>query len=306
MEVGVIRVARFLMQALGKVQPLSFDGGAGAAPLAVSGATPWVGVPFELHATRPIEGDRDSGPPRGEQSALVVIEGSMDVVLRENGRDVRYRSSPGSLSLHAHEDRPVLRRVTGSGKIMAVRIPQSWHERLMQAGAPARFRYQPPSAPDETIRALATAMCTEVTRGAPSGALYGESLSLAFLSYVMERLPSAPMRVRGALSEDQKRRVARYVEERLHEDISVSELAALCSLQARHFTTLFRRAFGRSPYRYVIDRRLARGAQLLVRSSSDVDAIALGLGFSSASHFTAEFRRAFGTTPRRYARGVGC
>ena len=105
------------MQALGKVRPLSFDGGVGAAPLAVSAATPWIGVPFELHATRPVEGDRDSGPPAGEQSALVVIEGSMDIVLRERGRDVRYRTSPGSLSLHAHDERPVLRR-TGSGKIM--------------------------------------------------------------------------------------------------------------------------------------------------------------------------------------------
>jgi len=291
------------MQALGQVRPLSFDGGVGAAPLASSGATPWVGVPFELHATRPVEGDRDSGPPSGEQSALVVIEGSMEIVLRERGRDARYRCSPGSLSLHASDERPTLRRVTGSGKIMAVRISQTWHERLLQGGAPAHFTYQPPGAPDETIRALATAMCTEVTRGAPNGALYGESLSLAFLAYVMERLPSSPMRVRGALSEDQKRRVSRYVEERLHDDVSVSELAGLCGLQARHFSTLFRRAFGRSPYRYVIDRRLARGAQLLLNSGSDVDAIALGLGFSSASHFTAEFRRAYGSTPRRYARG---
>jgi AraC-like DNA-binding protein len=295
-------VARFLMQALGKVQPLSFDGGVGQAPLAVSRATPWAGVPFELHATRPVEGDRDSGPPAGEQSALVVIEGSMDVVLREHGRDVRYKSSPGSFSLHASDDRPVLRRVIGSGKIMAVRIAPEWHERLLAGGAPARFSYQPPSAPDETIRALATAMCTEVTRGAPNGALFAESLSLAFLAYVVERLPSSPMRVRGALSDDQKRRICRYIEDRLHDDISVSELAGLCGLQARHFTTLFRRAFGRTPYRYVLDRRLARGAQLLVKSSSDVDAIALGLGFSSASHFTAEFRRAYGETPRRFAR----
>lgn len=295
-------VARFLMQALGKVRPLSFDGGVGAPPLAVSADTPWVGVPFELHATRPIEGDRDSGPPAGEQSALVVIEGSMDVVLRERGRDVRYRCSPGSLSLHASDERPTVRRVTGSGKMMAVRIPPSWHERLLVGGAPARFSYQPPGAPDETIRALATAMCTEVTRGAPNGALYAESLSLAFLAYVVERLPTSPMRVRGALSEDQKRRIVRYIEERLHDDVSVSDLAGLCGLQARHFSTLFRHAFGRSPYRYVIDRRLARGAKLLVSSGSDVDAIALGLGFSSASHFTAEFRRAYGTTPRRYSR----
>jgi AraC family transcriptional regulator len=110
------------------------------------------------------------------------------------------------------------------------------------------------------------------------------------------------MQVRGALSAPQQARLRRYIEDRLHEDLSVSDLADLCGLRPRHFSTLFRRAFGQTPYRYVIDRRLARGADLLTTSSCDVDEIALRLGFASASHFTSEFRRLYQTTPRRYAR----
>jgi AraC family transcriptional regulator len=80
----------------------------------------------------------------------------------------------------------------------------------------------------------------------------------------------------------------------------VSDLANLCGLRARHFSSLFKRAVGKTPYRYVIDRRLERGAEMLRQSGSDVDDIALRLGFASASHFIAEFRRTYKTTPRRY------
>ncbi len=291
------------MQALGAVRPLSFDGGGSTPPLLVSAKTPWAGVPFELHATRPFEGDRDGGPPAGEQTALVVIEGSTEVLLRERERETAYRCAPGTLSLHSHDERPVVRRVRGSGKMLAVRIDRGWHERLLHLGAPVAIRYQAPSAPDATIRALATAMCTEVACGAPHGPLFAESLSLAFLSYVLERMPTTgAMRVKGALSPEQARRITRYIDERLNESVSVSDLAALCGLRARHFSSLFKRALGKTPYRYVLDRRLERGAALLVQTSADVDDIALQLGFASASHFTAEFRRSYHTTPRRFRR----
>lgn len=298
-----VLMSRFMMQALGSVRPLSFDGGGTTPPLLVSAQTPWAGVPFELHATRPFEGDRDGGPPAGEQTALVVIEGSTEVLLRERERETAYRCAPGTFSLHSHDERPVVRRVKGSGKMLAIRIDRAWHDRLVHLGAPVAIRYQSPSAPDATIRALATAMCTEVARGATHGPLYAESLSLAFLSYVLERIPPSEMRVHGALSSEQARRVTRYIDERLHDSLSVNDLAALCGLRARHFSSLFKRALGKTPYRYVIDRRLERGAKLLLQSSADIDDIALRLGFASASHFTAEFRRAYDVTPRRYRRG---
>jgi AraC family transcriptional regulator len=188
---------------------------------------------------------------------------------------------------------------------MVLRITEAFRERLLYGGASMQLGYQAPVSADPTVRALCQAMRTDVERGAPTGPLFAESLSMALLSYAVERLPSqrSPMRVKGLLSAAQQQRLRRHIEERLHENVSVGDLAALCGLQARHFSTLFRRAFGKTPYRYVIERRLARGAEQLGKTSADIGELALRLGFCSSSHFAVEFRRFYGVTPRGYARG---
>jgi AraC family transcriptional regulator len=166
--------------------------------------------------------------------------------------------------------------------------------------------FQPPMAADPTLRDLALAMCREAAAGARSGSLFADSLSLAFLAYALDRLPTSRMRapVHGRLSDGHQRRLSRYIDERLHEDLRVDELAALCGLRERQFTTLFKRTFGKTPYRYVIDRRLARGAELLRAGHHDVAEIGSCLGFCSSSHFSSEFRRSFGLSPTHYARAL--
>jgi AraC family transcriptional regulator len=145
-------------------------------------------------------------------------------------------------------------------------------------------------------------MRDEIARGAPSGALFAESLSLALLSYASQRATEAPFEVREGLSAAQRRRLAQYIREHLHEDLSVAELGAQVGLGARRFTTLFRAAFGATPHRYVLRERLNEGARLLARGDQAITDIALQTGFCSHSHFTSTFRAAFGTTPQRYAR----
>jgi AraC family transcriptional regulator len=103
------------------------------------------------------------------------------------------------------------------------------------------------------------------------------------------------------LSELSCRRIRNYVLDRLNEDLTLSELSNLVGLHPRHFSTLFRRAFGKTPHRYVIDQRLAEGARLLANGGQDIADIAFRVGFSSQSHFAAAFRQAFGQTPRKYA-----
>lgn len=291
-----------MMQSLGSVRPLSFDGGAASPPLLLSAACgEWSGVPFELHRTRPFERDRDSGPPGGEQTLVVLLEGQTELVIGAPGRERIHRSGPGSISFHTPEDRPLVRRAAGSGKLLAVRVTRHWRDRMLAHGG-STPSFQPPMAPSETLRSLAAALCHEVANGAGSGSLFAESLSLSLLSYAFERLPIKQVPVRGALSDVQRRRLRRYIDERLSEDLRVAELAGLCGLGARQFSTVFQRAFGKSPYRYVIDCRVARAAQLLLVGGADLEEVAMRVGFSSASHFSTEFRRAFGTPPARYAR----
>jgi AraC-like DNA-binding protein len=297
-------MSRFMMHALGAIRPLSFDGGGGDVPILTSADRGWHGVPFEVHRSRPFIGERDSGPPSGQLTLIVVVEGATQLVFRQKSREVEYTCAPGTLSVHTPDDRPRLVRVTGTAKLVAVRLEDAWRERLLQHGAPIRPAFQPPMAADPTLRELAVLMCREAANGSAAGSLFADSLSLAFLSYALDQLPTTRMHapVRGVLSDGHQRRLRRYIEERLHEDLRVDELAALCGLRSRQFSTLFKRTFGKSPYRYVLDRRLARGAELLRAAGRDVAEISNRLGFCSSSHFATEFRRSYGVSPTRFAR----
>jgi AraC family transcriptional regulator len=297
-----VAVSRIMMQAQGGVRPLSFDAAGSAEPLLRSAATGWAGLPFELHQTMPTEDAFRAAPPPGQHQLRVIVDGSFEVVMRSQGRYVRWRAVPGAMSFHSGVG-PRPTRVVGSAKALVVELSEAWLKRLLHEGAPPPPGIHGVADADTTACSLARAMCAEVERGAPTGALFADSLSMALLSYALDRVPlgPAPMQVSGALSDGQCRKLKRYIDERLMEELRLPDLASVCGLRPRHFTTLFRRAFGVPPHRYVLQRRLARGADYLSSSGFEIAEIALRTGFSSQSHFTTAFRRAFGVTPRRYA-----
>jgi AraC-like DNA-binding protein len=82
-----------------------------------------------------------------------------------------------------------------------------------------------------------------------------------------------------------------------------AELEALTGLSRYELARQFRTAYGTSPYRYSLMRRLdfAR-SQLGVEASPPLVELALAAGFVDQAHFTRMFRAAFGVAPGRYAR----
>ena len=90
------------------------------------------------------------------------------------------------------------------------------------------------------------------------------------------------------------------IEARLASSISLEELAAAACLSPFHFSRLFRRAIGKSPIRYVAERRVRSAQAMLASRTAPLAAIALEGGFGSQSNFTRVFRKLTGTTPGRY------
>ena len=78
-----------------------------------------------------------------------------------------------------------------------------------------------------------------------------------------------------------------------------AELEAVCGLSRYELARQFRAAYGTSPHRYSIMRRLDL-ARRRMGGDAPLAALALEAGFADQPHFTRTFRSAFGVSPGRY------
>jgi len=87
---------------------------------------------------------------------------------------------------------------------------------------------------------------------------------------------------------------------RYAEPLTVADLARAARLSPAHFSREFRAAFGESPHRYLLTRRLERAAALLRTTDWSVARICTAVGLTSIGSFTTSFRRMFGVPPQTY------
>lgn len=87
---------------------------------------------------------------------------------------------------------------------------------------------------------------------------------------------------------------------RYAEPLGVAELARVAGLSRAHFSRQFRAAFGESPHRYLLSRRLERAAALLCTTDRSVADICMLVGLQSVGSFTSSFTRTYGRSPTSY------
>jgi transcriptional regulator GlxA family with amidase domain len=90
------------------------------------------------------------------------------------------------------------------------------------------------------------------------------------------------------------------IDARYREPLDVPRLAAAAKLSPAHFSREFRRAFGTTPHRYLLTRRLERAAALLRTTDRSVANVCFAVGLRSVGSFTTSFTRAFGASPLAY------
>lgn len=94
--------------------------------------------------------------------------------------------------------------------------------------------------------------------------------------------------------------VFRAIEERYAEPLSLRDLAAAVHLHPAYLSTVFRKAVGLPPLRYLSRYRLDRVRELLLSTDLPVSAIAQRTGFPDPTYINRVFRRAEGCTPTQY------
>jgi AraC-like DNA-binding protein len=82
--------------------------------------------------------------------------------------------------------------------------------------------------------------------------------------------------------------------------LDVPAMARAAHASPSHFARQFRRAFGETPYAYLMTRRIERAKALLRGGDLSVTEVSLAVGCQSLGTFSTRFHEIVGMTPRQY------
>jgi AraC family transcriptional regulator len=102
---------------------------------------------------------------------------------------------------------------------------------------------------------------------------------------------------RGRLDKQVLGRLRDYIVAHLDEHIETSALAEIDGRSPFHFTRVFARSVGMTPYRYVVHLRLQRALELMRERRHSLAEIAAATGFADQSHLSRWVRRVHGVSP---------
>ena len=82
--------------------------------------------------------------------------------------------------------------------------------------------------------------------------------------------------------------------------LDIPALARSAHVSEAHFARSFKAAFGETPHRYLLRRRMERAKALLRAGELSVTEVCLEVGFTSLGSFSTQFRRFVGESPTAY------
>lgn len=98
------------------------------------------------------------------------------------------------------------------------------------------------------------------------------------------------------------RRVRDRIDREYAQPLDVEALARGAHMSAGHLSREFRKAYGESPYGYVMTRRIERAMALLRRGDLSVTEVCFAVGCQSLGTFSTRFTELVGMPPSTYRR----
>jgi AraC-like DNA-binding protein len=96
------------------------------------------------------------------------------------------------------------------------------------------------------------------------------------------------------------RRIRDRMDREFAQPLDVEALARGEHMSAGHLSREFRRAYGESPYSYLMTRRIERAMALLRRGDMSVTEVCMAVGCTSLGSFSARFTELVGESPSAY------
>jgi AraC-like DNA-binding protein len=95
--------------------------------------------------------------------------------------------------------------------------------------------------------------------------------------------------------------VAEYIQNNLHENITIEQLSQKACMSQPTFYRTFKNQFGMTPLEYVLLYRIKKAKQILSSTDCSVTEVAYQCGFNSAGYFIRTFKKLTGKTPKAFS-----
>lgn len=158
---------------------------------------------------------------------------------------------------------------------------------------------------DPIAASLGRALIPALTSPETAKALFVEHVALAINTHLAQtygglQVPAG--RRTGRLSRRLEKRAKEFLLLHIGEDISMAAVAAECGLSRSYFIKAFKETTGRTPHKWLLDRRLEQAKDLLLGSGTSIAEIAAECGFADQCHLTRVFTNVIGIPPGAWRR----
>lgn len=268
------------------------------------------------HINQPAPAEFSTALPQDTYLICAHISGHIDWQARLPDRSYRAPARPGTLNMGRPGDDAQVQYREARADFVHFHLPADvLAEYLEDTSIPlARLEIiDAQNAHDPVIDRLARQAVAAMHSGATS-LMKIESIGLAVAAQLIDRwsnyATSSGDRLRrsstpAANAPDWRiRRTLEHIEETLHADISLTDLAREVGLSTSQYLRVFRASMGCTPYAWVTRRKVERAAALLAASTKGITEIAADLNFSSSQQFATVFKRVMGLPPTVYRQGI--
>lgn len=156
---------------------------------------------------------------------------------------------------------------------------------------------------DPLIESMGLALMAELELNGAESKFYAESMATALSMHLLTRYSSIQQQVHkynDGLPNYKLKEIIDYIQENLDKKLTQKELSSLACMSPHYFASLFKQSMGMTPYQYVMECRIEKAKQLLLKRKLRIVEVCAEVGFQNQSHFTRVFRQYTKMTPKKF------
>jgi AraC family transcriptional regulator len=272
-----------------------------AAPTVSSASAQWRGLALNHYTVPAVLINRHEHP---DNFLHIVLRGIVGFEVNTKGRNLRFTSRPGTIFLLP---RGTVDEVVWHGDTQRVAVaiqPRLLTDAVEEVTGGREIELTEHwDLIDRHISAIVMELTADLEDDTPAGAMYGESLANSLAVYLVKRYAARPLTVevcKGGLPPYRLKQVLDFIGDRLKDNISLSQLAAVAGMSPHYFSQLFKQSTGHTPHSYILFQRIEHAKRQLRDPRISIIDAGIGAGFPNPSHFARAFRKFVGTTPSNF------